>query len=157
MAHGPWRPASRWFTSGLELLEGNLWVGKAAQSRVLERPSSIPYDPLTVSSPPARDAFRSGLGGYLRLLADPALVWPRTAADVEQLFEESTGEDAGYAPDDQYKTFATKNPVTAWCLAAAVAGAGSAPARAVEAANPYLAGFFAMARGLAGPTREAPC
>jgi hypothetical protein len=151
MAAGPWRPASRWFTSGLELSDGDHWVGKAQRSRVLERPSSVPYDPLTLP-PPARDTFLSGLAGYLRLLADPALVWPRTAADVEQLCNTRMWrrEDSGYVPDDHHKTFATKNPVAAWCLATTVAGAASAPVRAVEAANPYLAGFFAVARELAG-------
>jgi hypothetical protein len=160
MASGPWRAASRWFTAGLELSDGDLWVGKAQLSRVLERPLSIPYDPLTLS-PPASDAFRAGLGDYLRLLADPALVWPRTVADLEQLLDARMWRraDTGYAPDGRYKTFATKNPVAAWCLSTAVAGADSAPARAVEALNPYLAGFFAMARGhtSAGSGGANPC
>ncbi len=158
MVAGPWRPASHWFTSGLELSDGDVWVGKAALSRVLERPSSIPYDPLSLPSP-AREAFLSSLGSYLRLLADPALVWPRTVADLEQLLNAGMWrrDRSGYAPDDHHKTFATKNPVTAWCLAAAVAGVSSTPVRSVEAANPYLAGFFAVARDVAGSASGASC
>jgi hypothetical protein len=158
MTEGPWEPASRWFTSGLELSDGDLWVGKAARSQVLERPLSVPYDPLTLA-PPANDAFLAGLGDYLRVLADPALVWPRTEADVEEVLGSPTWrrEDTGYAPDDHYKTFTTKHPVSAWCLATAVLGAHSAPTRAVEAANPHLAEFFAVARWVAGPITTVSC
>ena len=155
MTDGPWEPASRWFTSGLELSDGDLWVGKAARSRVLERPLSIPYDPLTLA-PPASDAFRSGLADYLRVLADPALVWPRTATDVEEVLHSPAWrrKGDGYTPDDHYPTFTTKHPVSAWCLAAAVPGAST---RAVEAANPHLAEFFGVARDTAESITTVSC
>jgi hypothetical protein len=158
MATGPWRPASRWFTSGLELSDGDLWVGKAQLSRVLERASSVAYDPLTLTAP-ASDAFRSALGDYLRLLADPALVWQHTVADLEDLLAAPMWRKDGarYVPDERQPTFATKNPVTAWCLAAAVAGAASPSVRFVETANPHLAAFFTEARALAGSTGLVPC
>jgi hypothetical protein len=38
-----------------------------------------------------------------------------------------------------------------------VAGATSQPARAVEAANPHLAGFFAVAHGLARSIGTVAC
>jgi hypothetical protein len=155
MTDGPWKPASRWFTSGLELSDGDLWVGKAARSRMLERPLSIPYDPLTLT-PPASEAFRSGLADYLRVLADPALVWPRTAADVEEVLAAPAWRRVrdGYAPDDNHPTFTTKHPVSAWCLAAAVPGAST---DAVEAANPHLARFFGVARDTAESITTVSC
>lgn len=158
MTDGPWEPASRWFTSGLELSDGDLWVGKAARSRTLERPSSIPYDPLTLA-PPADAAFRSGLRDYLRVLADPAFVWPRAAADVEQVLNAPAWrrDGDGYVPDDHHKTFAVKHPVSAWCLAAATLGADSPATRSVEAANPHLAEFFAEAHTIAGSITTSSC
>ncbi|MFB9445516.1 hypothetical protein Dvina_19400 [Dactylosporangium vinaceum] len=158
MTDGGWDPASRWFTSGLELSDGDLWVGKAARSRSLERPLSIPYDPLTLV-PPASDAFLAGLGDYLRVLADPALVWPRTAADVEQVLHSPAWrrDGTGYAPDEHHTTFTTKHPVSAWCLATAVLGPSCASAQAVEAANPHLAEFFAVARGIAESATTVSC